>query len=159
MGDDGVVRMMKLVKGDPSYAIRKASMLFGRKGTELTIRPLLPGVRSLSGEKIQNFLASELRDRIIKSGVQIRILDHPSRRELTVEPRKYKGRLIHQLPEVRCPFGEVYLELYIAESSEDTAISLQRQGTRVLSYITKLDYFARSPWNTKQVVGFIDVPC
>jgi len=157
MGEDGTVRSMKLVKGNPSYAIRDVGTLFGRKGTELTISPLLPGVRSLSGDKIQNFLASELRDRITKSGVQIRILDHPSRRELTVEPRKYKGRLIHQLPEVRCPFGEVYLELYVAESQEEAAISLQRQGTRVLSDITKLDYFARSPWNTKQIEGFIDV--
>ena len=31
---------------------------------EEKIRPLLPGVRQLSGEKIQRYLASELRERI-----------------------------------------------------------------------------------------------
>jgi hypothetical protein len=115
---------MRLVKGNPSYAIRETEAFFGRQGTELTISPILPGVRSLAGDKIQNFLASELRDRITKSGVRIRIIDHTSRRELVVEPRKFKGRLIHQLPEVHCPFGEIYLELYMAESPQDAVVAL-----------------------------------
>lgn len=157
-GEDGVVRSMRLVKGNPSYAIRETGTLFGRQGTELTIRPILPGVRSLSGDKIQNFLASELRDRITKSGVRISIIDHTSRRELVVEPRKFKGRLLHQLPEVRCPFGEIYLELYMAESQQDAMISLQKRGTRVLPDISRLDCFSHPPWNTRQIEGLIDVP-
>jgi hypothetical protein len=119
---------------------------------------VLAGVRSLSGDKIQNFLASELRDRITKSGVRILILDHASRRELVVEPRKFKGRLIHQLPEIRCPFGELYLELYIAESPQDAVVGLQKRGTRVLSDISRLDYFARPPWDSRQIEGLIDAP-
>jgi hypothetical protein len=116
-GEDGMARSMKLVKGNPSYAISDSNTLFGHSGTELVIAPILPGVRVLSGDKIQNFLASELRDRIAKSDVRIRIVDHASRRELIVEPRKFKGRLIHALPEPRCPFGDIYLELYFAEPS------------------------------------------
>jgi hypothetical protein len=158
MGEDGVVRSMRLVKGNPAYAIREVGALLGRKGTELTIRPILPGVRSLSGDKIQNFLASELRDRITKSGVRISIIDHTSRRELIVEPRKFKGRLLHQLPEVHCPLGEIYLELYMAESPQDAVVSLQKKGTRVLSDISHLDSFSHSPWNTRQIEGLIDVP-
>jgi hypothetical protein len=158
MGEDGVVRSMRLVKGNPSYAIRETGTLFGRQGTELIISPVLAGVRSLSGDKIQNFLASELRDRITKSGVRILILDHASRRELVVEPRKFKGRLIHQLPEIRCPFGELYLELYVAESPQDAVVGLQKRGTRVLSDISRLDYFARPPWDSRQIEGLIDAP-
>lgn len=157
-GPDGVARSMKLVKGNPSYAIRDAGALFGRTGTELLIRPILAGVRALSGDKIQNFLASELRDRIAKSGVRIRILDHASRRELVVEPRKFKGRLIHQLPEARCPFGEVYLELYFAEPSGETAVGIYKQGTRVLPDISRLDVFARSPWTSRYIEGIVDAP-
>lgn len=122
------------------------------------ISPILAGVRALSGDKIQNFLASELRDRISRSGVRIRILDHASRRELIVEPRKFKGRLIHQLPEIRCPFGDVYLELYFAEPSQESNISLFKQGTRVLPDISRLDHFSGSPWNSRSIEGIIDVP-
>ncbi len=157
-GEDGVAWSMRLVKGNPSYAIHETGTLFGRPGTELVISPILAGVRALSGDKIQNFLASELRDRITKSGVQVRILDHTSRRELIVEPRKFKGRLIHQLPEVRCPFGEVYLELYFAESPQDAMVGLHRRGTRVLTDISRLDYFSRAPWDSRHIEGLIDVP-
>ncbi|HSV56475.1 MAG TPA: ATP-binding protein [Magnetospirillaceae bacterium] len=157
-GPDGAARSMKLVKGNPSYAIRDAGALLGRSGTELLIRPILAGVRALSGDKIQNFLASELRDRIAKNGVRIRILDHASRRELVVEPRKFKGRLIHQLPEARSPFGEVYLELYFAEPSGETAVGVYKQGTRVLPDISRLDAFARSPWTSRYIEGIVDAP-
>ncbi len=157
-GEDGTARSMKLVKGNPSYAISESSSLFGHSGTELLIAPILAGVRVLSGDKIQNFLASELRDRIAKSGVRIRIVDHTSRRELVVEPRKFKGRLIHALPEPRCPFGEIYLELYFAEPSGDNAIGLYKRGTRVIPSIVSLDAFARSPWTASQIEGIIDAP-
>jgi hypothetical protein len=49
--------------------------LFDHRGTELSIRPLLPGLRQLSGERIQSYLTSELRGRIRKSGVRILIRD------------------------------------------------------------------------------------
>jgi len=157
-GEDGKARSLRLVKGDPTYAIRESEQLFGHQGTELRISPLLPGVRMLSGEKIQNFLASELRDRIAKSGVRIRIVDHAARRELVVEPRKFKGRLIHELPEARSPFGEIYFELYFAEASQENAVSLFRQGTRVLADISELERFSRSPWISSQIEGMIDAP-
>ena len=155
-GPDGTARSMKLVKSNPSYAITDSNTLFGHQGTELLITPILAGVRVLSGDKMQNFLASELRDRISKSGVRIRIVDHASRRELVVEPRKFKGRLIHALPEVRCPFGEVYLELYFAEPSQENAIGLYKHGTRVMPSISSLDHFARTPWTANQIEGIVD---
>ncbi len=157
-GEDGVARSLRLVKGNPAYAIGEAGALFGRTGTELVITPVLAGVRALSGDKIQNFLASELRDRISKSGVRIRILDHASRRELVVEPRKFKGRLIYQLPEVRCPFGDVYLELYFSEPSQDATVGVHKQGTRVIPDISRLDRFQRSPWTSRYIEGILDVP-
>jgi hypothetical protein len=157
-GEDGKALSMRLVKGNPAYAIREPGTLFGRQGTELLISPILPGVRVLSGDKIQNFLASELRDRISSSGVRIRILDHASRRELIVEPHKFQGRLIHGLPEIRCPFGEVYAELYFAEPSQDTAIGLYKSGTRVIQNISGLERFAAPPWNSRRIEGILDAP-
>jgi hypothetical protein len=74
-GKSGQTRRMKLMKGNPGYHISGVRTLLDRVGTDLTIQPILPGVRQLSGEKIQNYLASELRDRISKTGVTIRITE------------------------------------------------------------------------------------
>ena len=94
----------------------------------------------------------------MKSGVRIRIVDHASRRELVVEPRNFKGRLIHGLPEVRCPFGETYLEFYFAEPSNENAIGLYKKGTRVIPDLSSLDRFAHAPWTTGRMEGLLDAP-
>ena len=71
--------------------------LFADAGTEVRISPLLDGIRSLSGEKIQWYLASELRDRIRVSGAAIRVIDRTARAEFKVEPRQFEGRLLHEV--------------------------------------------------------------
>jgi hypothetical protein len=61
------------------------------------IRGILPGIKNFSGEKIQWYLALELRDRIRHSGVSIRVVDRTARAEFKVEPRQFEGRLLHEL--------------------------------------------------------------
>ena len=153
---DGAVKRLHLVKDNPGYTIRDSRELFDRSGTTLYIAPLLSGVRMLSGEKIQSYLASELRERIRKSGVSLRIIDRSARKELAVEPRKFNGQLIHDLPEVRSPYGEVIVELYLTAPGSATGVSLYRQGTRVLADITATEAFHRPPWTSGYVEGIID---
>ncbi len=94
-GDNGKTYQMRMRKGDPSYIVNQKRVLFPAQGTELTVKPLLPGIRQFSGEKIQWYLASELRDRIRQSGVQIKVLDRHARKEYRVEPRQFSGQLLH----------------------------------------------------------------
>ncbi len=155
-GKSGQTRNMRLVKGNPAFSLRDVPALFPGTGTELHITPLLPGLRQLSTDKIQNYLASELRDRIAKSGVKVRIIDRAARRELVVEPRKFRGRLIHSIPETKSPLGEVYCELYVTEPSGENAIGLYKLGTRVIPDISKLDEFSSAPWNSNIIEGIID---
>jgi len=63
-GSDQRSYQMTMSKGDPGYTVSPRRVLFAERGTELRISPLLEGIRTLSGEKIQWYLASELRDRI-----------------------------------------------------------------------------------------------
>jgi len=49
-------------------------------GTELWIRNVLPGIKQLSGEKLQWYLGSELRDRIRHSGVELLVILDEQRR-------------------------------------------------------------------------------
>lgn len=60
-GADQRVYQMVMNKGDPRYTVTPRRVLFGERGTELKVSPLLEGVRAFSGEKIQWYLASELR--------------------------------------------------------------------------------------------------
>jgi hypothetical protein len=132
--------------------------LFAEPGTELKISPLLEGIRSLSGEKVQWYLASELRDRIRDTQVRITVIDKLARKQYQVEPRKFEGRLLHQLPAVRSPFGEAYAELYLTEPDEGCRVALTRGGTRVIEDLATLPGLERPPWNSRYLQGLIDVP-
>ena len=157
-GGDGVTRQMKMVRNNPSYSVKEENRLLAGGGTQLLIRPILAGVRQLTGEKIQSYLASELRERINRRNVLIKIHDRTARKELVVEPHKFAGRLLRHLPEVRCPFGEVYHELYLNEPSPEHSVGLYRNGTRVLPSIAKIDHFDCEPWTSGYITGIVDVP-
>ena len=100
-GRDGKTYEMRMRRCVPTYDVVKLRRLVADPGTEVTVRPLLSGLRQLSGEKLQWYLASELRDRIRLSGVSIRIVDRQARAEYVVEPRQFTGQLLH-LPAPRC---------------------------------------------------------
>src|SRR2546429_6549951 len=50
-GTDRRPYQMVMRKGDPGYSVAPKRILFGDRGTEGRIAPLLDGIRSLSGEK------------------------------------------------------------------------------------------------------------
>lgn len=152
-GADGKTYQMRMRKGDPRYEVQHRGMLFSDGGAELTIRPLLAGIKQFSGEKIQWYLASELRDRIRQTGVQIRIVDRTARSEYKVEPRQFQGRLLHELPK---PSPQTYLELYLNRPDSGNVVGLYRGGTRVLENVAELAPFQRGPWTSGYLQGIVD---
>lgn len=157
-GADGHSYQMEMTKGDPGYTIAQRRSLIPAHGTELIVTPLLPGLRLLNGEKIQRYLASELRDRIRKTDVKIKVIDRFARAEYKVEPRQFSGQLLHHLSAMTTPRGEIYVELYLNESSLENQIGLYRSGTRVLPSLTQLDCFQDEPWTSGYFQGIIDAP-
>ena len=155
---EGRTHQMVMRRNEPGYTIAVRKVLFSHKGTELLIHPLLPGLRQLSGEKIQNYLASELRDRIRRSGARIRILDRSAKKELDVQPRQFVGRLLHEIRSISSERGEIYLELYLNGQGTDNHVSLFRSGTRVVSSVTEIDVLNEEPWNAGWLQGMIDAP-
>src|SRR5207237_5943849 len=152
-GDDRRAYQMVMRKGAPTYVVRPMRALFGDGGTEVRIAPLLAGIRGLSGEKIQWYLAAELRDRIRQTGVCINVVDRLARKQYAVEPRQYEGRLLHQLPALRTRIGDMYAELYLSEPSDSNRVALFRRGTRVIEDLALLDDLARATWT----LGFLEV--
>ena len=53
------------------------------------------------------------------------MIDKLARKQYQVEPRQFEGRLLHQLPTVRSPFGEAYAELYLTEPAEDSRVAIR----------------------------------
>ncbi len=157
-GRDQRAYQMTLSKGDPRYDVSPRRLLFAENGTELRISPLLEGIRALSGEKIQWYLASELRDRIRDAHVRVTVIDKLARKQYEVEPRKFEGRLLHQLPLIRTSYGEAYAELYLAEPADTSRVALTRAGTRVIEDIASLPALDHIPWSSRYVQGLIDVP-
>ena len=157
-GADGKTYQMRMKKGDPGYQVQRRRTLFPERGTELTIKPLLAGIRRLSGEKMQWYLASELRNRIRATGVRIDIVDRQARKQYRVEPRQYTGRLLHQIESPKTEFGEVHAELYLAEPTDNNRVGLYRAGTRVLDNIASLEAFSRAPWTSHYLQGIVDAP-
>lgn len=137
---------MKMRKGDPAYQVSPRRVLFAERGTEVRIAPLVEGIRTLIGEKIQWYLASELRDRIRQSAVRITVMDKLARKQYEVEPRQFEGRLLHQLPPVRTAFGDAYAEIYLAEPAQSAHVSLYRSGTRVIEDLASLPDLESGPW-------------
>jgi len=158
MGTDEKAYEMVMAKGKSGYEVRKRSHLLPQRGTALTITPLLSGLRTLSGEKLQRYLAAELRDRIKVSNVQIKVIDRIGRMECRVEPREFSGRLLHDLPNLSTSSGDIYVELYLNDRSEENHIQLFRNGTRVVPNLSALDAFACEPWNMGLFQGILDVP-
>jgi hypothetical protein len=154
-GADGRNYQMRMERENPSYSVTSLRTLIPLPGTELKVKPLLPGIRHFSGEKLEWYLASELRDRIRQSRVDIRIVDHQARKEYRAAPRQFDGELLHQLPQVTTPLGAVYLEIYLAKN-EPGQVGLYRGGTRVLEHLGQLEDFAGTVWTGGVLEGIVD---
>ncbi len=157
-GADHRAYQMTMSKGDSRYAVTQRRTLFAEGGTELKISPLLEGMRSLSGEKIQWFLASELRDRLRTARVRVTVIDKLARKQYEVEPRAYEGRLLHQLPSVPTRFGDAYAELYLAQPADTCRVALTRAGTRVIEDLATLPGLEGEPWSSRHLQGLVDAP-
>ena len=157
-GADGRAYEMQMAKGEQRYQLTKRRVLFTQPGTELLISPLLPGIRQLSAERIQGFLASELRERIRASGVRIRIKDRRARTELEVVPREFTGSLLRGIEPIQVTEGTVEAELYLDEPSTENRVALYRNGTRVLPDISRLPGLDREPWTAGYLQGLIEAP-
>jgi len=157
-GTDGNTYAMTMAKDSPEFTVARKLVLLPFEGTDLMVYPLLPGLRSLTGDKIQRYLASELRDRIKESGVTIKVVDRTGRAEYVVVPRQFTGRLLHDLKAAETAPGEIYVEIYLSEPGSSNQVGVYRRGTRVLTSIAELDHFQKEPWTSVYLQGIVDVP-
>lgn len=159
LGDDGALYEMTMHRGQPTYQVRRSTSSLFNEGTRVIVGPLLDASRSLvSGDRLQRYLAVELRDRLRSARVKVTVHDRVSRKQWNVKPRIFDGDRLHEAKNVPTRFGDVKVELYLAPSpvAEDAGVAVCKDGTRVLSSITSLQQVSQSPWNERRLTGIID---
>jgi hypothetical protein len=133
-------------------------------GVDVIISDLSSATRNiLTGEKLNKYLSSELRDRIKESGIAIKISDrlYGAKKDFTVKPKEFTGERIRDLTLVSIPrYGEISFELYLNYPAEGESlnVSVSKSGTRVKKSILDIDEFRHAPWDLNRLEGIIDYP-
>ncbi len=122
----------------------------------------------LTGEKLQRFLALELRDRIRLCALNIVIQDRIARKELRVIPHVFSGERVARVRRIPIPgFGTATAELYLnleegeegpTERRDGHRIWVARNGTRLTDDIRTLPGCDCEPWSRCVFEGVIDFP-
>ncbi len=158
-GQSGQLYEMHMDRGSPSFRTTRSRKLLSSGGTEVLIENIHESTRKhLSGEKIQKYLAAELRDRLKKSGISLQIHDRVSRKYFDVKPTQYEGRKLFSQRYLATPHGDILIELFYNPSVSNQGIAVCRDGTRVIQDISVFEGFNVYPWNEKLIEGLIDYP-
>ncbi|MFC1585217.1 ATP-binding protein [Fibrobacterota bacterium] len=159
-GDDKAYEMV-MKAGKQSFKVFPSRLDMLGYGVRIIIGPLHQTTKGiLSGERMQKYLAVELRDRLKKLKVNLSIYDKVARKKLKVIPQKYSGERIKEISRLCTRHGEIALELYYSVKKEDmnTHITLSKDGTRVKNSIADLEHFDHEPWTSGFFEGIIDCP-
>ena len=132
--------------------------------TELVIYEIHEAaMRSLSGRRLADYLAAELRGPILTTGASVEIRDQLARRlaqkRFPVTPKRYDGMPLDVPAEIPVDdYPPIRVELYLSRGTDRPAIQLACAGTLVADDIADVEVLdlARSPWTGRDVTGIID---
>ena len=134
--------------------------------TEIVISELHDSAqRLLTGRRLNDYLASELRGMLLATGAALEIRDGLARglaeRTFTVVPRRFVGERL-ALPDVAEVDGypPARIEVYLARGGERAAIEVSCAGTLVADDAAELraEGLDRSPWTGRGLTGLIEFP-
>jgi len=135
--------------------------------TEVAVRGLhRPALASLTGRRIGDYLAAELRGQLLERDVTVTVHDRMARgraqKVRRVEPARFAGERL-ALPSTLAVSGRtpMRVELYLVpEGGEPGRVRVACGGTVVYDDLAAaLDgRFAVEPWNTGRICGILDFP-
>ena len=121
--------------------------------------------RVLSGRRLAEYLAAELRGTLLASGVDVSIHDGLARgtapKHFSVVPRRYTGEPLNLPSTVEVPgYSPLRIELYFARGAERPAVELACAGTLVADDLATLESLdlGGPPWMGRGLSGLIDFP-
>jgi len=162
------VHVLRLVEDVPRVVLDELAAEIGspQTFTEIAVTEMHEtGSRALSGRRLAEYLAAELRGPILASGVEMEVHDAMAKgtaqKRFSVVPRRFTGeplRLAAALPVAGFP--STHVELYLARGAERPAIQVSCAGTLVADDIGELHALDVDgpPWVGCEISGLIDFP-
>jgi hypothetical protein len=135
--------------------------------TEVLIRDLHPAAqRLLSGRRLAEYLAFELRGQILQRDVRLRVIDRLARgaaqKDFPVRPPRFQGIPMKDLREWPVPgHPPLRVELhYLPEEHGVGRVTLAGAGTVVADDLMQLEAvdLRYAPWDSGRLTGLIDAP-
>jgi hypothetical protein len=160
--------VLTLHEDSPEYEIARlrGKLALGERWTEVLVRRMhAAAFKSLTGRRIADFLATELRGQLLAHRTQVvvhdRIVRGRAAKHFEVTPRRFDGERLPLALEIETEgFGPVLVELYANPSrdGERRAVALAQAGTVVYDDIGDFELadLARSPWSDPRLSGVID---
>ena len=166
-GSDVWVLQLEEEKADGSVGPERGQKRMEPTWTEVVIRDLHPpSQRLLSGRRLCDYLAFELRGQLLQREVRLRVVDKLARgraqQDFPVRPPRFQGV---PLPEVRDWPVEGHpplsLELhYLPEEHGPGHVTLACAGTVVAEDLAQLEAvdLRYAPWQSGRLTGIVDAP-
>jgi len=139
---------------------------FDETFTEIIITGLhAAAARQLSIRRLREYLGAELRGQLSEREIDVRLFDKIARglalKEVTVEPRRFRGARIEGIDALPVPgFSTARIELYLLPQEDplDARVSLAALGTIVCEDIGRLDGMDldHPPWVGGAIEGLVD---
>lgn len=145
---------LRLEEDRPDGTVEKAAKTFEPTWTEVLIRELHPAAqRILTGRKLADYLAFELRGQLLQRETKLRVIDRLARgvaqKDFPVRPKHFQGvPLAIEAPHLRI---ELY---YLPEEHGPGRVTLAAAGTVVSEDLAELG----PPWNGGRLTGIVDAP-
>jgi len=164
----GEVWALRMVEDQERAELVRDRMAFETADTftEVVISELHDSAqRLLTGRRLNDYLASELRGMLLATGAGLEIHDGLARglaeRTFTVVPRRFVGERL-ALPESASVQGypPARIELYLTRGEDRAAIEVSSAGTLVADDAAELraEGLDRSPWTGRGLTGLIEFP-
>ena len=132
--------------------------------TKVVITQVHPSAsRALSGRRLADYLAAELRGQLMQRQVELVVEDRLARggadKTFTVEPRAFVGEQLAIPAYVQVPgYPAAHIQLYFADGGEPPRIQVACAGTLVADDIAELAALGlnNAPWIGRGLTGIID---
>jgi hypothetical protein len=135
--------------------------------TEVTLRDVHPAAqRLLSGRRLSEYLAFELRGQLLRRDVRLRVVDKlargRARQDFPVRPPRFQGVPLREIREWPVPGqAPIHVELhYLPEEHGTGRVTLACAGATVADDLTALEAgdFRCGPWGSGRLTGILDAP-